>query len=230
VVSPAHIAHSPYNLAHLGPAELHACEGLDGLVGACAGIASRSGPAYVYAYWHGLDAIGHASGMESGEASVHLAAIDTALARLHEALRGTNSLLVVTADHGHLDTLPSERHLLNDYRDVTACLDGPVSGEPRTVYCHLAPGTGARFEALAAEVLGDIADLYRPEELLARGWFGEGRLHPRLRDHLGDFVLILHGAHALYQRLPGDEPMTQVGVHGGTSGAELRVPLVIAGT
>jgi hypothetical protein len=148
VVSPAHIAHSPYNLAHLGPAELHAFEGLEGLVGACAAIARRPGPAYVYAYWHGLDAVGHASGMESGEASIHLAAIDAALARLHEALRGTGSLLVVTADHGHLDTTPADRHLLNHYRDVTSCLDGPVSGEPRTVYCHLAAGASSRFEGL----------------------------------------------------------------------------------
>jgi hypothetical protein len=76
--------------------------------------------------------------------------------------------------------------------------------------------------------LGNIVDLYRPEDLLARGWFGEGLPHPRLRGHLGDVVLVLRGAHALYQHLPGDEPMTQVGVHGGASSAELRVPLVIA--
>ncbi|MEJ2575149.1 MAG: alkaline phosphatase family protein [Gammaproteobacteria bacterium] len=56
VVAPAHIAGSPYNLAHLGPAELHPFEGLDAGVAACTRLARRPGRAYVYVYWHGLDA------------------------------------------------------------------------------------------------------------------------------------------------------------------------------
>jgi hypothetical protein len=228
LVSPAHIADSPYNRAHLGSAALQPYEGLEGLVSRCREIARRPDAAYVYAYWHRLDQIGHEVGMHGPVAAAHLAEIDAALAGLAEDLRGTGSLLLVAADHGHLDTVPGRRLELNRYPDLLDCLDGPMSGEPRTAYCHVRAGQAARFERLAADLLGEVAELHRPEDLIAAGWFGPGRDHPHFRYALGDYVLLLRDGYAAYQRIQGETAHVQVGVHGGQSRAELRVPLVAA--
>lgn len=227
MVSPRKIARSDYNLAHLGPAQLQPFEGLDGLFRAVDKALKRARqPTTVYAYWPGLDTIGHEHGIESPEAVAHLAAIEQALDHFQQRLAGSDSLLLLCADHGQLDTEPGDIRELDALPELADCLRIPLCGEPRAAYCYLRPHQSERFERLCVDRLGDDFELWRSEALIERGLFGHGPPHPRLHERIGDYCLLARDRAALHQRLFCDEqPFKQIGVHGGLSSAELMVPL-----
>ncbi len=228
VVSPAYIAQSDFNRAHLGRAQLHAYRGLAEMLTTIAAVVrDGSSRQFVYAYWPELDSIGHAAGSGSAAARAHLLELDAALAALHEALRGTDTLLLVTADHGMLDTTESDRISLDDHPVLADCLALPLCGEPRLAYCYLRPGRERVFENYVRSALASVAELRPSRELLAEGWFGPGEPHPRLAERIGDYVLILQDRYVIKDWLPFEPRYVQVGVHGGLSTAEMYVPLIV---
>jgi hypothetical protein len=54
--------------------------------------------------------------------------------------------------------------------------------------------------------------------------------HPRLDERIGDYILLLTDHHVLRDRLPSEKAYRQIGVHGGLSERELRVPLCLLTT
>lgn len=227
-VSPRDIARSDYNLAHLGRARLAPYRGLHGLFRKASQAVRRGrGPKYVYAYWPRLDAIGHKKGMESDEAAAHLKEIEQALAGFLEAVVDRDTLLLVTADHGQVDTTEADRIDLADHPDLRDCLALPLCGEPRAAFCYVRAHRTGDFEDYCRWVLGDTAELHPSRELVERGLFGPGQTHPRLGERIGDYVLLMRGNRVIRERLPFEDGHVQVGTHGGLSETELRVPLCV---
>lgn len=226
VVSPREIAHSAYNLAHLGPASLVPFQGLNGLFTTIAKALKRArAPTTVYAYWSGLDSLGHEHGMESTVAAAHLKAIEQGLAELLERLAGSDTLVLICADHGQLDAEPGGIIDLSTMPALLDCLRIPLCGEPRAAYCYLRPDCSSRFEQLCSDHLSTEFALFRSTELVERGLFGLGAAHPRLAERIGDYCLIARDRAVIHQQLLGDKPFKQIGVHGGLSEEELFVPL-----
>ena len=228
VVSPAHIAHSDFNLAHLGSAELRTFETLPEMFRrAVQAVRSDSRLKYLYLYWPKLDSIGHEKGMGSETALAHLREIELALTDFLVGLARTDTLLLVTADHGQIDTVEADRIDLADHPDLARCLALPLCGEPRAAFCYVRPGRVEQFERYCREVLGDKLDLVPSEDLIARGLFGLGDSHPRLEERIGDYTLLMRNNYVIRDWLPGEKHYTQIGVHGGLSATELEVPLCV---
>lgn len=227
-VSPANIAESDFNRAHLGRARLAAYDGLDGLVAACHACLQPPGERYVYAYWSQLDGLGHRHGIHSTQAKQHLLELDRAFARLLEGLHGSDTLVIVCADHGQVDTTPQSWIDLADHAPLHDCLALPLCGEPRAAYCYLRPGTESAFDAYVARHLAGIADNLRGAQMIADGWFGTGPPHPELARRVGDRVLLMRENFAIKDWLPFERHFSVVGVHGGLSRAECLVPLITA--
>jgi hypothetical protein len=226
VISPREIAHSGYNLAHLGPASLAPYQGLNGLFASIAKALKRArAPTTVYAYWPGLDSVGHEHGIESAAALAQLQAIEQGLAQLRERLAGSDTLVLICADHGQLDAEPGQIVDLSTMPALLDCLRIPLCGEPRAAYCYLRPERCARFEQLVGDQLDANFALFRSTDLVERGFFGLGEPHPRLGERIGDYCLIARDRAVIHQQLLGDKPFRQIGVHGGLSPAELFVPL-----
>jgi predicted AlkP superfamily pyrophosphatase or phosphodiesterase len=183
-------------------------------------------PSYVHAYWPQLDSLAHEHGIHSEEVAAAFAALDAAFARLLEIAHANGSRIVVTADHGFIDT--DETIDLDDHPALRDTLVLPLCGEPRMAYAYVRAGREASFEDYVQARLADKVQLFRSEDILRRGWLGPGEAHPALRDRLGDFVLIPRGRAILRDWLKGEKRYTHVGVHGGLSAAEMIVPLVVA--
>jgi hypothetical protein len=227
-VSPRYIARSDFNLAHLGPARLRPYKGLKGLTRQIArAIRKARSPSYVYAYWPGLDSLGHARGIDSPESVAHLGALEQHIAMLTDALAGSDTALLISADHGQIDTAPGDLTDLADHPELADCLHIPLCGEPRAAFCYVRPDRVQAFEHYCTTVLGERFALYPSRELMEEGLFGPGPPHPRLAERIGDYTLLARGNNLIRDPLPFDKPFTQVGVHGGLSNAELRVPLCL---
>lgn len=230
-VSPREIADSEFNRAHTRGAELHRYTTLDGFVDAIgASVRAAQGPSYVYAYWPVLDRLAHEHGSASGAVHGHLAELDAAYARLLARLEGTDTLVLLTADHGFVD-IEAERIVdVADHAPLRDMLAMPLCGEPRTAYCYVAAGHGARFDDYVARELADTARCVESGRLLEAGWFGPGEPHARLAGRIGDYTLLMRAGYAVRDSVPGEQRFAPIGMHGGGSAAELNVPLIVAET
>lgn len=231
VVAPQHIVHSEFNTALAGRARRHGFGSLDELFVRLAELLRQGGtPSYIYAYWPELDSLAHEHGVASPQVAQAHAALEAAFARFLEAVRGCEGLVLVTADHGFVDTSPEETLDLDAHPGLRACLLLPLTGEPRMAFAHVRAGCGERLQAYVRQRLDDRVELLRSEDILRRGWLGPGEPHPELAARLGDYVLIPRGRGILRDWLPGEERHVHVGVHGGMSEAEMYVPLVVVPT
>jgi hypothetical protein len=230
-VSPAQIARSDFNQAHLGRAELRTFTTLHGMFRTTLqAIRQDRAPKYLYLYWPRLDSIGHEQGMESGSAVAHLKQIEQALTDFLVATAGTDTLVLATADHGQVDTKPADRIDLAEHPELADCLAIPLCGEPRAAFCYLRAGRSDDFLAYCREVLRERIAVHSSRELLDLGLFGPGTPHPRLTERIGDYLLLGRGSTVIRDRLPFEEHHTQIGVHGGLTAAELEVPLCLLRT
>jgi len=227
VVSPAHIAHSDFNRAFSGRAEIRPFRTLEEFFASIRDALETTSPrCYVYAYWAELDRLAHEFGIDSRQVRAHFRELDRAFSRFVEQLEGSRTTLLLTADHGFVDTAPRLAIQLADHPSLAEMLALPLCGESRTVFCYLRPGRERRFEDYVTSHLGHACHLLRSERLLAAGFFGRGKAHPRLNERIGDYTLLMKGRHILKDWILGEKAYQQVGVHGGITRDELYVPLV----
>ncbi len=231
VVSPKHIAHSAFNRAFSGSARVHAYDGMNGFFRSLRSILRRGRDRrYVYAYWPELDSLAHDHGIASDRVEQHLSAFDGAFGRLLRDIRGSDTAVLVTADHGFLDVPPERVIRLDAHPELADCLTLPLCGEPRFVYCYVRPERRERFEDYVRSELAQQVQLFHSHDLIERGVFGPGPRHPELEHRVGDYVLLLRENYILKDRLPGEKAFHHIGVHGGLSDDEVLVPLVYVET
>lgn len=229
VISPADIVDSPFNLRHSAGAQRVAYNGLSDMLDAMTrALRAPAPPSYLYVYWPEFDHCAHLRGSQSTEALALLRGVDGALEGWAQAQAGSDALLLVTADHGFIDAPPQRLIDIENHPDLAGCLAGPLSGERRAVFCHLKPGRRDDFER-AARTFDHACVVWRSEELAAAGRFGPGAVHPRLLERIGDFTLEMKDDWTLRDTVPGERTHRLIGVHGGTSRAEMTVPLVCRG-
>ncbi|MFC5301926.1 alkaline phosphatase family protein [Azospira restricta] len=226
VISPREIAFSPFNAFHSHGADTLAYADLDGLMQTLAGLVRVPGRKFVYAYWPLLDSVAHRFGTDSKEARATLAAFCTAFDALQAELAGSDTTLLVTADHGFIDSPERRIVQLDEHPELAALLARPLCGEQRVAWCYLKPGAGDDFRHYVASRLAESADAVPCAQLLADGWFGPGPAHPRLASRIGDYALVMRDNWTIKDWLPGERRHTLIGVHGGVSADEMEVPLV----
>ncbi|MEE4660953.1 MAG: alkaline phosphatase family protein [Halieaceae bacterium] len=225
-VSPAKIANSPFNRSISGDARSYVYEDMAGFFRQTR-RAVLDTPGFTYAYWPELDRLGHDHGADSAELRAHLAELDTGFARLLEGVAGSDTLVLLSADHGMIDA--PRRVDLSRHPEIAACLSRPLCGEPRVAFAYLRPEAREEFKERVTRELGHCLNLVDSRTLLADGWFGPGPTHPALAGRVGDFALFMHDGWMIFDQVPGEKrPPRMVAAHGGLSEAERLVPLVMA--
>ena len=228
VVQPADLVHSSYSQAHTRGAASMGFEGLDALADTILDIVRQARRrTCVSAYWPVLDTLSHEFGASSVEARRHLAEIDLLFGRLRQALAGSGTLLVVTADHGFVDIRPESRLDADSVPGLAPMLSRPLCGEPRVAYCYVREDRREDFVERAVEGLDGAASVIESASMIEEGWFGLGEPHPRLSERVGDYALVMREDYAIRDRIADEKPFLHVGVHGGVSREEMLVPLVV---
>lgn len=193
-----------------------------------AAIRAHPDGAFVWAYLPHFDSTSHERGWQSDAAADVARRFDQLFERLAGRLASSGALLLATADHGFVDVPASQQLRLDDFPEIAALLERPLTGEPRVVYCQVRAGCHEAFEALARDRLGHAFDLVPSGALVEAGWFGPGLASPRLAGRIGTHTLIGRDRHTLVDRLPGEPEPAFVGMHGGIHPDELSVPLAAA--
>ncbi len=216
VITKGEFASSGFTLAHLSGVRHRGWRAVSALVTNVA-VALREGERFVYAYYDGIDKIAHEYGLAE-HYRAELAAADALVAAIVRVLP-TGASLVITADHGQIDTGSDVRHIHPDVMTHVAT----QSGEGRLRWLHAKPGrSGALIQAVRAHH-GDEAWIYSRSEARDARLFGL-RMTDAVSTRLGDVCLVATGSHAFHD--PADSgPFELVARHGSMTSAEMRVPL-----
>lgn len=171
---------------------------------------------YIYAYWDEPDCTMHNNGVDGEDIRQLLLDIEKNTEQLAEKLNDT--LLIVTADHGHINI---KNKLLTDYPDLTECLVRMPSMEPRALNLFVKDGMKDLFRSAFSEHFGDEFILLTKEELLSKQLLGTGQDHPKLEAMLGDFLAIAIGD----TEIANGETKFK-GAHAGLTEDEMTIPLI----
>jgi hypothetical protein len=217
VISKAEFAHTGFTEAHLFGVELIGYRLSSSLPVLIAEALQRRAP-FVYAYYDGIDAIAHMTGLGACyDAEVH--ATDQLVANVLERLP-KGSALVISADHGQVEVTAAPIRIDEDVMvDVEA-----ISGEGRFRWLHARPGATERVATKAAERFGDVCWVRTLDELVDAGIFG-GALPDAFRRRLGDVALMARAPVAVFDPAdPADAHL--IGRHGSLTKDEVLVPLL----
>jgi predicted AlkP superfamily pyrophosphatase or phosphodiesterase len=190
-------------------------------------ITSHDERKFILAYWDGIDARSHDCGTESLEVIRHYYELAEGIASLVKALVDTDTTLIITADHGLIDTEPSKTIQVKHHPGLRETLILPLCGEPRVAYCYVRPSKIEQFEEYVEQHFTGMGELYRSEKLIHKGWFGLFEPDLRLSERIGDYVLIMRENYVIRDFLLGEEENFHKADHGGVSKEEMFVPLIV---
>ncbi|GAA1352636.1 alkaline phosphatase family protein [Arthrobacter koreensis] len=201
--------------------------GIHARVEAALGALAAEKRMLMYFYFNELDKTGHRYGAQSPEWGGALEELDSALKRFTAKLP-PDTLVLLTADHGMVDTAPEHRIDYSAYPDL---IEGVrhTAGDPRMVQLYLetdAPaGTLERLTASWQQALGTRAWILTRDQAVAAGLFGPVR--PEILPRIGDLLIAAREPIALFDtRRASPSALQMVGQHGSLTRAEREVPLL----
>ncbi len=183
-------------------------------------------PTYTWIYWGDLDELSHRYGPDDVRVELEYELFTLSLARFVRSLRAAgrgDTLLLLTADHGHLHTPKQAAYDLKNHPQLLECLVMVPSSEARLPFLFVRPGHEERLLRYVAQTWPGVFALRRGQELLAAGLFGDGDVYERVRDRIGDWVAVPDG-NAYWWWANRENPLQ--GRHGGVSEIEMLTPLV----
>ncbi len=190
-------------------------------------VRSNGKKKYIYAYWSELDSINHEHGSNSRRSKKHFQELNRRVESFIESIKGTRTSVIVTSDHGFIDTTKGKTVHLKNHPKLEGCLTLPLCGEGRAVYCYVRPSKSKDFEQYVRRELSNACTLHRSQTLIKKGLFGLFKPDKRLFDRVGDYILLMKENYVMRDSLLGQKPKHMVGNHGGISDDEMLVPLVV---
>lgn len=177
----------------------------------------EAGERLVYAYYDGLDRIGHEYG-HRGHYDAELAYIDAMVAQLIESLPA-GTALVVTADHGQVET--GDNMIAFDPEVVE--LTSSMSGEARFRWLHCRREVAGELESAVRRHHGDDAWVLSVDRVIDEGWLGR-HVTSAARDRLGEVAVVAKGVVGFLD--PSDGGHQLIARHGSLTADEMLVPLL----
>lgn len=134
-----------------------------------------------------------------------------------------DTLVLLTADHGHAATDPDKLIDLIGDEELLRLLRNPPAGEPRLVFLHT-DHPGRVREHLESRWPGMLTILDR-DELIDAGLFGQG--DPTVaRRRIGELVVLLEGDLSASVVKVDGQVFRHRGAHGGLTADEMRIPIL----
>ncbi len=197
-------------------------------------------PRLFYLYIDEIDAICH----RYGPGSAHLAAeVDSLFTQLERIFwpgvegRCGNTLFVLTADHGQIETDPATTIYLNRSPHFTQLQPllaqnrrgSPLTpgGSPRDVFLYTRAGAADEAGAVIEKIVDGRAEVRKTADLIVSGYFGSAPVSSRLLERMSDLVILPHPGEAVWWYEKGRFEQRFYGHHGGLTPQEMEIPLLL---
>lgn len=181
---------------------------------------------YLYVYWSILDELSHVFGADDPRVALDFISFSRSLADFLKALQAEkrhDTLVLLTADHGHLPTPRNPHYELHNHPEFLSLLTIKPTSENRLPYLYVKPGCDTRLQAYIDEQWPGQFKLIPAAQALQGGFFGSRGMDPRTPDRLGNWIAIPQdGAYWWW----ADNKNPLLGRHGGVSPTEMLMPLI----
>ena len=178
-------------------------------------------------YWDKTDSSSHAYGYTSDEMIAEVANFDFSLFSELLDYKLPSTLVLITADHGFMNSTPSKMVCLNDHPALMDMLVLPPSGETRMSYLHVRNGMFDHVMAYVEDNFGKNFHVLPSPTAIKNGVFGPGKPCQMALDAFGDIVLVPKKDWYMYYDFCPEKPRGgPIGRHGGMSEEEMLVPLI----
>lgn len=180
---------------------------------------------FIYSYSASPDHLEHHHGVFSEQVEKFLQQTFNSLKILCEKLSGTNSTIIITADHGLIDI--DEYYYLNEDKDLFQSVILPAFPEPRFISFFIKNHRRQQFIKAAQKYENDFWILSR-EDFFHENLLGFGKEHAKIDDFVGDYLFIAKSTKALraiYQQ-NGKWKEEFKAHHAGITASEMQVPLL----
>ncbi|MFM1958122.1 MAG: hypothetical protein RI929_485 [Actinomycetota bacterium] len=218
--------HSGYTRATMRRAEYRAAESLGERFEQAAKILASSEESITYLYIPELDKYGHKFGWQSHGWANLLEELDAQLAKFAAALP-KDCGMIITADHGMIDSLPEQRLVIDEYVERGGYLEW-FGGDTRVAYLYLKDPASTESFQRELESASAIFQTVATSDAIAANWFGPvGEL---AQQRMPELMLLARGNFTLFHSVYSKKRSIEMTAHhGGLSSNELRIPLIRIG-
>ncbi|MGN1372015.1 MAG: alkaline phosphatase family protein [Candidatus Coprovivens sp.] len=178
---------------------------------------------FIMAYLDNPDNLLHKYGASSDEARSYILDAESKMERMMKTLN--NSLVIISADHGHKDI--KNVYSVLDHPDLRDCLIMPEFFESRFVGFWVKEDRKEEFENIFRREFKDYL-LFTKKEVLEMGLLGNGLQHFKIDDFLGNYVAVSIGSSIF--RLQNDYfegKKVKKSTHCGLTIEEMDVPVIV---
>ena len=218
-----YLINEKYKAFKLMPFGDNAYKNLDDLNNRIIDLCKEKEKKFIYAYYDEPDHTTHIEGTDSNITVKLYEKIDKSTKELCNKLKDTNTLVIVTADHGHINSIPIT---LSDYKDIFSLLKHDISIESRACAFFIKEGKSQEFEQLFNKYFKDDFILYTKDEVIKNNLFGTGIENKLFNDSLGDYLAV--ATSNKYFRY-NENSVNYTSMHAGLTEDEMLVPLIIIG-
>lgn len=182
---------------------------------------------FMHCYWPIFDSISHEFGTNSKEAKKYLNEIIINLENFLKNANKSNTKIILTADHGVLDTHENKKVIsMDNHPKLLETLSMPLSGEPRAAFCYVHTDKKKEFEKYVKNKLNKYCIMKSREQVLKDKIFGIKKANSKIHSRIGDYILLMKDNYLLRDSLLKQEPSKHIGNHGGISEDEMKVPII----
>ncbi len=182
---------------------------------------------YTHLYVPDVDTFCHHNGVAHPDVLTLVMKIDAELERLAAAL-GERARIVISADHGLIDTPPADQNFLMLGDPMLELLRVPPTGDGRMPIFHVRDNRHEEFAAMFHKRFESTALLATAEAEKMR-LFGPENFSREAKRRFGDFIGIPFLATTLgYSPATAAPAHPYIGNHGGLSPQEMFVPMCVA--
>lgn len=201
-----------------------ACHDFHGMMEKIVELAGKRGRKLISAYTAYPDKALHQEGLKGKSIDYILSKMDREIKKLSKRLQGTNTMLIVTADHGLIDCKRIIK--LNEHPKLFECMILPKFPESRFVSFFIKDDKKKQFEKEIKKLEKDFLIMTR-KDFFRKGLLGPGKKHHKIDDFIGDYVAIEIGGAQIKQDYPLSEGHNLLAHHAGLTKEEMTVPLIV---
>jgi len=183
-------------------------------------ICRERGKRFIYCYNNQPDTYMHLTGCYSDKTQQEIVRINNTVKKLCRRLK--NTLVIVTADHGLIDT--NDSRCILDYPKLIDTLERLPSIEPRVLNCFVKSGRDKDFIAECKNAFGHDIMIVSKAQAVESKIFGDTESNVNLEKRIGDYLIIPTTAMAIHNSYKSAKKF--IGIHAGIDKREFEVPFI----